>query len=106
MLVIASSAAWRSSAKRRFYNDHDRKVDGSTPTQTSLLRPWIRCFTIIIRAWWNLSKQQIKEVRKKTHRKARKQKQLLSKSGFVLCIAPPSLSCDRRINKNEEINQI
>ena len=25
------SAAWRSGLERRFYNDHDRKVNGSTP---------------------------------------------------------------------------
>ena len=33
-------------------------------------------------------KQQIKEVKKKFNRKIWKQTQLLSKSGFVLCIAP------------------
>ena len=27
------SAAWPSSVKRCFYDEHDRKVDGSTPTQ-------------------------------------------------------------------------
>ena len=30
-----------SGSKRRFYDGHDRKVDGSTRTQASLLRPWI-----------------------------------------------------------------
>ena len=44
-------AAWRSGSERRFYDDHDRKVDGSTPNLVSLLRPWIRCFTMIISAW-------------------------------------------------------
>ena len=34
-----------------FYDDHDRKVDGSTPNLVWLLRPWIRCFTLIISAW-------------------------------------------------------
>ena len=42
-------------------------------------------------------KQQIKEVRRKFKRKTWKQRQLLSESGFVLRIAPPSLSRDRRI---------
>ena len=43
-------------------------------------------------------KQQIKEVRKKKfNRKTREQRQLLGESGFVLRIAPPSLSRDRRI---------
>ena len=59
-------------------------------------------------------KQQIKEVRKKFKRKTWKQRQLLSESGFVLRIAPPSLSRDRRIKmkkksksiKNEKLNLI
>ena len=49
------SAAWPSGSERRFYDGPGRKVDGSTPTQASLLRPWIRCFTTIISAWWNLT---------------------------------------------------
>ena len=36
-------AAWRSGSERRFYDDHDRKVNGSPPNLVSLLRPWIRC---------------------------------------------------------------
>ena len=47
----AVSAAWRSGSERRFYDDHDRKVNGSTPNLVSLLRPWIRRFTMIISAW-------------------------------------------------------
>ena len=43
-------------------------------------------------------KQQIKEVRRKFNRKTRKQRQLPSDPGFVLCIVPPLLSRDRRIN--------
>ena len=50
-------------------------------------------------------KQQIKEIRENS---TGKQRQLLSESGFVLRIAPPSLSRDRRIkmkkiNKKKEI---
>ena len=37
----------------------DGKVDGSTPTQVSLLRPLIRCFIIIISAWWNLTSSKM-----------------------------------------------
>ena len=48
---MASPAVWPSGPERRFYDSRDRKVDGSTPTQVSLLRPWIRCFTIIISTW-------------------------------------------------------
>ena len=31
--------AWSNGSERRFYDGHNRKVDGSTPTQASLLRP-------------------------------------------------------------------
>ena len=55
------SAAWRSGSERRFYDDHDRKVNGSPPNLVSLLRPWIRCFTIIISAWWNLASSKSKK---------------------------------------------
>ena len=60
------SAAWPSGSKRRFYDGHDRKVDGSTPTQASLLRSWIRCFTTIISAWWNLTSSKLKKSEAKT----------------------------------------
>ena len=55
------SAAWRSGSERRFYDDHDRKVDGSPPNLVSLLRPWIRCLTMIISAWWNLASSKLKK---------------------------------------------
>ena len=51
LLTARDYAAWRSGLERRFYDDHNRKVDGSTPNLVSLLRPWIRCFTLIISAW-------------------------------------------------------
>ena len=82
----SNPAAWPSDSERRFYDGHDRKVDGSSPTQASLLRPWIRCFTTIISAWWNLISSKLKKIEVKFKRKTRKQKQLLSESGFVLCI--------------------
>ena len=47
-------------------------------------------------------KQQIKEVRRKFKQKTWKERQLLSESGFVLRIAPPSLSRDRRIKIKKE----
>ena len=59
-------AAWPSVSERRFYDGHDRKVDGSTLALTSL-RPWIRFFTIIISAWWNLTSSKLnKSEAKKT----------------------------------------
>ena len=45
LLTARDNATWHSGLERRFYDDHDRKVDGSTPKLVSLLRPWIRCFT-------------------------------------------------------------
>ena len=81
--------------QRRFYDGHDRKVDGSSPTQTSLLRPWIKSFTTITSAWWSLTSSKLKKTQAKFKRITRKQGQLLSESGFVPCIAPPSLSHDR-----------
>ena len=100
------SAAWRSGSERRFYDDHDRKVNGSTPNLDALLRPWIRCFTITISTWWNLASSKLKEVRIKFNRKTWKQRQLLSESGFVLRIAPPPLSVDRRIKMKKSMNYI
>ena len=100
------SAAWPSGSERRLYDSHDRKVDGLTPTQASLLRPYIRCFTTTISAWWNLTSSKLKKLETKFQRKTRKQGQLLSESGFVLCIAPPSLSRDRIKMKKSKINHL
>ena len=73
---------WPIGSKRRFYDGHDRKVDGSTLTQASLLRLWIRCFTTIISAWWNLTSSKLKKSVAKFKRKTRKQRQPLSESGL------------------------
>ena len=51
LLTARDNATWRGGLERCFYDDHDRKVDGSTLNLVSLLRPWIRCFTLIISAW-------------------------------------------------------
>ena len=51
LLTARDIATWRSGSERRFYDDHDRKVAGSTPNLVLLLRLWIRCFTLIISAW-------------------------------------------------------
>ena len=31
-IVYQTSAVWPSGSERRFYDGHDRKIDGSTPT--------------------------------------------------------------------------
>ena len=90
--------------ERCFYDGHDRKVDGSTSTLASLLCPWIRCFLIIISAWWNFTSSKLKKSEAMLNRKTR-HKETLSKSGFILGKAPPSLSRDRRIKiKKSSIN--
>ena len=50
VLNTTRSAAWPSDSESRYYDGRDRKVDDSIPTQASLLRPWIKCFTTIISA--------------------------------------------------------
>ena len=60
-MLLTISAAWRSGLERRFHDDHDRKVNGSTPNLVSLLRPWIGCFAMIISAWWNLASSELKK---------------------------------------------
>ena len=60
VMLESLSAAWPSDSERRFYDGHNRKVNGSTPIQASLLRLWIRCFTMIISAWWNLTSTKLK----------------------------------------------
>ena len=91
-----------SGSERRFYDGRDRNVDGSTLTQASLLRPWIRRFTTIVSGWWNLTSSKSKKSEAKFKRKTWKQGQFLSESGFVVCIAPRSLSRDRRIKMKKK----
>ena len=104
-MLSVKQAGWSSGSDCHFYDSHDRKVDGSTSTQASMLRPWIRCFTTFISAWWNITSSQLKKSEAKFKRKIRKQGQLLSESEFVLCIAPSSLSRDRRIKMKKSINE-
>ena len=61
LMLNPLSAAWRSGLERRFYDDHNHKINGSTPNQVSLLRSWIRCFTMTISAWWNLASSKLKK---------------------------------------------
>ena len=51
LFTARDNATWRRNLERHFYDDHDRKVNGSTPNLVSLLRPCIRCFTLITSAW-------------------------------------------------------
>ena len=87
LLTARDNATWRSGLERCFYDDHDRKIDGSTPNLVLLLHSWIRCFMLIISAWWNLASRKLNKLEAKFNRKTRKQRQLLSESGFVLSSA-------------------
>ena len=73
ILIVYSQllAAWPRGSERRFYDGHDRKVDGLTLTEALLLRPWIRCFMTIISAWWNLTSSKLKKSKAKLKRKTR-----------------------------------
>ena len=99
-----SRQAWRSGSERRFQNDHDRKDNGSTPNLVSLLRPWIRCLTMIISAWWNLASSKLKKFEENStenlETKATPKRVLIRPA---LCIAPPPLSCDRRIKMKKKM---
>ena len=82
--AVYTDLAWRSSSERRFHDDHDRKVIGSTPNPVSLLSPWatfsktraaekfgmitvsawwnpIKCFMITVSAWWNPASSKSKK---------------------------------------------
>ena len=59
--VVYTDLAWCSGSERRFYNDHDRKVNGLTPNPFSLWCPWIRCFMITVSAWWNPASSKLKK---------------------------------------------
>ena len=90
---------------RRFYDDSDRRIMSSTRTLVTLLRPWIRRFTIIISAWWlrTSSKFTWEEVKTSTgklgKRSTPKRVQIRPKH------SAPSLSRDRRIKMHQPINQ-
>ena len=51
------STAWPSGSERRFYDDHDSKVDGSTPTL--VVTSFHKMLSIIISAWWNLTRSKL-----------------------------------------------
>ena len=51
------------------------------------------------------NKQQIQEIGSKVQGETRKQRQLPKRVWIHLCMAPPSLSRDRRIKMKKSINQ-
>ena len=99
-----------SELEHRFYDDHDRKVVRSTLTQASLLRPWIRCFMMIISAWWFLNKQQIKKARSTVQAENSETMATPKRVWIRPMYNALSLSRDRKINmkksttKNQSLN--
>ena len=77
----------------------------STRTLVTLLRPWIRRFTIIISAWWlrTSSKFTWEEVKTSTGKlgKWSTPKRVRTRPKY----SAPSLSRDRRIKMHQSINQ-
>ena len=56
------SIAWPRQQKRRFYNQHDYIICMvSTSSLVTLLRSWIRHFTMIISAWWLQTNRKFSE---------------------------------------------
>ena len=102
---INKSAAWPNGQRRRFYDDSDRRIMSSTRTLVTLLRPWIRRFTIIISAWWlrTSSKFTWEEVKTSTGKlgKWSTPKRVRIRPKYSV----PSLSRDKRIKMHQSINQ-
>ena len=81
-------------------------IVGSTGTLVSLLRPWIRRFTMIISAWWLRTSSKFMWEEVKGQPENLENGQLLSGCGFIQRIAPPSLSRERRIKIHQSIKSI
>jgi len=85
--------------------DHDRVIYVQfPPSSDTLLRPWIRPFTMIISAWWLWTSSKFSGKKSKKQQEKLGNGQLLSGCGFVQNIASPSLSRDRKI-KMEQTNK-
>ena len=59
---------------------------------------------MIISAWRNPASSKLRKLEAKFKRKPRKQRQLVSESGFVQSIAPPPLSRDGRLKMKKSIS--
>ena len=88
---FAASLPWRPWSQGWWINSHPSLVVTSSDK--------------VLSAWWNLTSSKLKKSEAKLNWKTRKRKQLLSESGFVPCVAPPSLSRDRRI-KTRKLNEL
>ena len=73
--------------KASFFDDSDLMIISSTRTLVTLLRPWIRRFTIIISAWWLRTSSKFMWEEVKRQPESLENGQLLSGCGFVQSIA-------------------
>ena len=78
----------------------------STLTQASLLRPWIRCFMMIISAWWFLNKQQIKKARSTVQAENSETMATPKRVWIRPMYNALSLSRDRKINMKKSTKKI
>ena len=64
-----------------------------------IVASWDNILPDIFSAWWNLTSSKLKKSEAEVNYRT-KQRQLLTKSGFVLRLVPPSLSTDWRIRNH------
>ena len=102
LVVEVSSVVERvkASSLRRPWS-HD---PGSTCTLVTLLHPWIRLFTMIILVWWLRTSNKFTWEEVKGQPESLENRQLLSGSGFVQRMVPPSLSRYRETKLHQTIN--
>jgi len=80
---------------------------GLTPTLiNTLLRPWIRHFTILISAWWLRTSSKLSGKKSKETTGKLGNGQFLSRYRFIQNIAPPSLSHGRRLKMQQNKTHI
>ena len=90
----------RSGLERQFQDGH---VVGSTPIQALLLRARIRCFTISICAWWNLTSSNLKKTKAKLSRKTLWNKGSSYKRVRIRPMHMASVALSWQEDKNKEI---
>ena len=96
LILVDSVAQWFGASVK---DDHDSKVNGSNPNLVSLDKMLHDDYLCLVES----GKQQ-KKSEANFNRKTRMQMHVLSESGFVVSIALPPLSRDRRIKMKKSLN--
>ena len=89
-----------------FYDDSDRRIMSSIRTLVTLLRPWIRRFTIIISAWWLRTSSKFTWEKVKTFTGKLEKWSTPKRVRIRPKHCAPSLSRDRRIKMHQSIKSI